>query len=66
MVEFMLMPGNHTPGNELVYRDIDSAIAEGQVLVGSARRVIDTIMFFHEAFDPRPAGVQPAARAVPA
>ena len=51
MVEFMLMPGNHTPGNELAFRDIDSAIAEGPVLVGSAQQVIDKIMFFHEAFD---------------
>ena len=50
MVEFMLMPGNHTPGNELAYRDIDSAIAEGPVLVGSPQQVIDKIMYFHEGF----------------
>jgi alkanesulfonate monooxygenase SsuD/methylene tetrahydromethanopterin reductase-like flavin-dependent oxidoreductase (luciferase family) len=50
MVEIMLMPGNHTPGNEIAYRDIDSAIAEGPVLVGSPQQVIDKIMFFHEAF----------------
>ncbi|WP_432839822.1 LLM class flavin-dependent oxidoreductase [Dactylosporangium sp. CA-092794] len=50
MVEFFLMPGNHTPGNEMEFRDIDHAIAEGPVLVGSPQQVIDKIMYFHEGF----------------
>lgn len=50
MVEMMLKPGNHTPGNEMTYRDIDSAIAAGPVLVGSVQQVIDKIMYFHEGF----------------
>ena len=36
-VAFFNQPGNHTPGNEMTYTDIDHAIAEGPVLVGSPR-----------------------------
>jgi alkanesulfonate monooxygenase SsuD/methylene tetrahydromethanopterin reductase-like flavin-dependent oxidoreductase (luciferase family) len=50
MVAFFNKPGNHTPGNEMVYPDIDRAIAEGPVLVGSPQQIIDKIMHFHEAF----------------
>lgn len=35
MVAFFNQPGNHTPGNEMIFRDIDHAIAEGPALVGS-------------------------------
>lgn len=50
MVAFFNQPGNHTPGNEMTFRDIDHAIAEGPALVGSPQQIIDKIMFFHEAF----------------
>jgi alkanesulfonate monooxygenase SsuD/methylene tetrahydromethanopterin reductase-like flavin-dependent oxidoreductase (luciferase family) len=50
MVAFFNQPGNHTPGNEMTFRDIDHAIAEGPPLVGSPQQIIDKIMFFHEAF----------------
>lgn len=50
MVEFLLRPGNHTPGNEPAFRDIDHAIAEGPVLVGSPQQIIDKILYFHEGF----------------
>jgi alkanesulfonate monooxygenase SsuD/methylene tetrahydromethanopterin reductase-like flavin-dependent oxidoreductase (luciferase family) len=50
MVEFFNLPGNHTPGNEMTFRDIDHAIAEGPVLVGSPQQIIDKILYFHEAF----------------
>ncbi len=50
MVEFFNRAGNHTPGNEMVFRDIDHAIAEGPVLVGSPQQIIDKILYFHEAF----------------
>jgi alkanesulfonate monooxygenase SsuD/methylene tetrahydromethanopterin reductase-like flavin-dependent oxidoreductase (luciferase family) len=50
MVAFFNKPGNHTPGNEMTYRDIDQAIAEGPVLVGSPQQIIDKIMYWHEAF----------------
>jgi alkanesulfonate monooxygenase SsuD/methylene tetrahydromethanopterin reductase-like flavin-dependent oxidoreductase (luciferase family) len=50
MVAFFNQPGNHTPGNEMTYTDIDHAIAEGPVLVGSPQQVIDKIMYWHEAF----------------
>jgi len=50
MVEFFNKPGNHTPGNEMTFRDIDHAITEGPVLVGSPQQIIDKIMYFHEAF----------------
>ncbi|MFF4596901.1 LLM class flavin-dependent oxidoreductase [Amycolatopsis sp. NPDC001319] len=50
MVEFFNKPGNHTPGNEMVFRDIDHAIAEGPVLVGSPQQIIDKILYFHAAF----------------
>lgn len=50
MVAFFNKPGNHTPGNEMTFRDIDHAIAEGPVLVGSPQQIIDKIMYFHEAF----------------
>jgi alkanesulfonate monooxygenase SsuD/methylene tetrahydromethanopterin reductase-like flavin-dependent oxidoreductase (luciferase family) len=50
IVEFMLKPGNHTPGNETEFRDIDHAIAEGPVLVGSPQQVIDKIMYFYQGF----------------
>src|SRR6202012_1739086 len=35
MVAFFNRPGNHKPGNEMVFRDIDPAIAEGPALGGS-------------------------------
>jgi hypothetical protein len=35
MVAFFNRPGNHTPGNEMTFLDIDDAIARGPVLVGS-------------------------------
>lgn len=50
MVEFFNLPGNHTPGNEMTFRDIDHAIAEGPVLVGSPQQIIDKILYWHEAF----------------
>ncbi|HEY3882320.1 MAG TPA: LLM class flavin-dependent oxidoreductase [Trebonia sp.] len=50
MVAFFNRPGNHTPGNEMTFTDIDDAIARGPVLVGSPQQVIDKIMYFHEAF----------------
>jgi hypothetical protein len=50
MVEFFNQPGNHTPGNEMTFRDIDHAIAEGPVLVGSPQQIIDKILYFREAF----------------
>jgi alkanesulfonate monooxygenase SsuD/methylene tetrahydromethanopterin reductase-like flavin-dependent oxidoreductase (luciferase family) len=50
IVEFFNKPGNHTPGNEMTFRDIDHAIAEGPVLVGSPQQIIDKIMYFHEAY----------------
>jgi alkanesulfonate monooxygenase SsuD/methylene tetrahydromethanopterin reductase-like flavin-dependent oxidoreductase (luciferase family) len=50
MVAFFNKPGNHTPGNEMTFRDIDHAIAEGPVLVGSPQQIIDKIMYFREAF----------------
>jgi alkanesulfonate monooxygenase SsuD/methylene tetrahydromethanopterin reductase-like flavin-dependent oxidoreductase (luciferase family) len=50
MVEFFNRPGNHTPGNEMTFRDIDHAIAEGPALVGSPQQIIDKIGYFHEAF----------------
>jgi alkanesulfonate monooxygenase SsuD/methylene tetrahydromethanopterin reductase-like flavin-dependent oxidoreductase (luciferase family) len=50
MVEFFNLPGNHTPGNEMTFRDIGHAIAEGPVLVGSPQQIIDKILYFHEAF----------------
>ncbi len=43
---FASRPGNATP-----YRDIDHAIAEGPVLVGSPQQVVEKILYFHEAFD---------------
>ncbi len=39
------------PGNSTPFRDIDHAIAEGPVLVGSPAQVIEKIMYFHEGFD---------------
>ena len=50
MVEFFNRPGNHTPGNEMTFTDIDDAIARGPVLVGSPQQIIDKIMYFHQAF----------------
>ena len=50
MVEFFNRPGNHTPGNEMTFLDIDDAIARGPVLVGSPQQIIDKILYFHEAF----------------
>jgi alkanesulfonate monooxygenase SsuD/methylene tetrahydromethanopterin reductase-like flavin-dependent oxidoreductase (luciferase family) len=50
MVEFFNKPGNHTPGNEMTFRDIDHAVAEGPVLVGSPQQIIDKIGYFHQAF----------------
>ncbi len=51
IVELFNKPGNHTPGNEMTFRDIDHSIAEGPVLVGSPQQIIDKIMYFHEAYD---------------
>jgi CheY-like chemotaxis protein len=42
--------GNHTPGNEMTFVDIDDAIARGPALVGSPQQIIDKIMYFHQAF----------------
>jgi len=50
VVAFFNRPGNHTPGNEMTFTDIDDAIARGPVLVGSPQQIIDKIMYFHEAF----------------
>jgi alkanesulfonate monooxygenase SsuD/methylene tetrahydromethanopterin reductase-like flavin-dependent oxidoreductase (luciferase family) len=50
MVEFFNRPGNHTPGNEMTFRDIDHAITAGPVLVGSPQQIIEKILYFHEAF----------------
>lgn len=50
MVAFFNRPGNHTPGNEMTFRDIDHAIAEGPALVGSPQQIIDKIGYFHEGF----------------
>ena len=35
----------------MTFRDIDHAIAEGPVLVGSPQQIIDKIGYFHQAFD---------------
>ena len=43
---FVSRPGNATP-----YRDIDHAIAEGPVLVGSPEQVVEKIMYFHAGFN---------------
>jgi len=37
-------------GTATPYRDIDHAIAEGPVLVGSPQQVIEKILYFHEAY----------------
>jgi alkanesulfonate monooxygenase SsuD/methylene tetrahydromethanopterin reductase-like flavin-dependent oxidoreductase (luciferase family) len=50
MVAFFNKPGNHTPGNDMTFRDIDHAIAEGPVLAGSPQQVIDKIMWWHQAY----------------
>src|ERR1700722_275538 len=50
MVAFFNRPGNHTPGNDMTFVDIDDAIARGPVLVGSPQQIIDKIMYFQEAF----------------
>lgn len=50
MVAYHLMPGNHTPGNEMTFRDIDSAIEKGPVLVGSPQQIAEKILWWHEAF----------------
>lgn len=50
MMDFFNRPGNHTPGNDAIFRNIDHAIAEGPVLVGSPQQIIDKILYFHEAF----------------
>jgi alkanesulfonate monooxygenase SsuD/methylene tetrahydromethanopterin reductase-like flavin-dependent oxidoreductase (luciferase family) len=50
MVEFFNRPGNHTPGNEMTFRDIDHAIAAGPALVGSPQQIIDKILYFRAAF----------------
>ena len=50
IVDYFNKPGNHTPGNEMTFRDIDHAIAEGPVLVGSPQQIIDKILYFHEAY----------------
>jgi alkanesulfonate monooxygenase SsuD/methylene tetrahydromethanopterin reductase-like flavin-dependent oxidoreductase (luciferase family) len=50
MIAFFNRPGNHTPGNEMTFTDIDDAIARGPVLVGSPQQIIDKIMYFHDAF----------------
>ena len=50
MVAFFNQPGNHTAGNEMMFRDIDHAMAEGPVLVGSPQQIIDKIGYFHEGF----------------
>jgi alkanesulfonate monooxygenase SsuD/methylene tetrahydromethanopterin reductase-like flavin-dependent oxidoreductase (luciferase family) len=50
MIAFFNKPGNHTAGNEMTFLDIDHAIAEGPVLVGSPQQIIDKIMYFREAF----------------
>ncbi|MEP9382813.1 LLM class flavin-dependent oxidoreductase [Nocardioides cheoyonin] len=50
MVEYHLQPGHHTPGNEMTFRDIDSAIERGPVLVGSPQQVVEKILWWHEAF----------------
>jgi alkanesulfonate monooxygenase SsuD/methylene tetrahydromethanopterin reductase-like flavin-dependent oxidoreductase (luciferase family) len=39
------------PGNESPYRDIEHAVAEGPVLIGTPQQVIDKILYWHEAFD---------------
>ena len=39
------------PGNATPYRDIEHAIREGPVLVGTAEQVVEKVMYFHEAFD---------------
>jgi hypothetical protein len=50
MVAFFNKPGNHTPGNDMTFHDIDHAIAEGPVLVGSPQQVADEVLWWHEAF----------------
>ncbi|MEX0428091.1 LLM class flavin-dependent oxidoreductase [Nocardioides sp. DS6] len=50
MVAHHLRPGNHTPGNEMTFRDIDSAVAAGPVLVGSPQQIAEKILWWHEAF----------------
>jgi hypothetical protein len=53
---FFNRPGNHTPGNEMTFTDIDDAIARGPVLVGSPQQITGKIC---SAVKHRPADVVP-------
>ncbi len=44
-----LTAGRNVPGNNSPYRDIDHAVAEGPVLVGSPEQVIDKILSYHDS-----------------
>ncbi len=46
----MLRLFGNRPGNQMPYREIEQAVAEGPILVGTPQEVIDKIMYFHEAF----------------
>lgn len=43
-----IVAATNVPGNNTPYRDIQHAVAEGPVLVGTAQQVIDKIGRFHE------------------
>ena len=42
-----IVAATNVPGNNTPYRDIDHAVADGPVLVGTAQQVIDKIARFH-------------------
>ena len=43
-----LVAATNVPGNNTPYRDIQHAVADGPVLVGTAQQVIDKIARFHD------------------
>ncbi len=43
LVAFFNGPGNHTPGNEMTFTDIDDPIARGPLLAGSPQQISDKI-----------------------
>ncbi|GAA2531864.1 luciferase-like monooxygenase [Winogradskya humida] len=50
IVAYFNQPGNHTPGNDMTFKNIDDAIARGPVLVGSPQQIAEKILWFHEGF----------------
>ena len=43
-----IVAATNVPGNNTLYRDIQHAVADGPVLVGTAQQVIDKIARFHD------------------